>query len=535
VKPTFLRCAAALAAGAALLAALPAPAADEKPAVKPAPALAAIQALLRELQQAGDSKLPATVRMERMAARRPSSDTAERLRTVFGTDTLYTLARQPSTPQRIDWRLTVPPLHHAPAGATAFDWSEGRIDFQYNPAGTTAVMHGSWDMLAAQDARMRFAARGMTLDSRERRGADRLWYGTARMAAAGVSVLAAQDNVAIELLAPSLAVAVVDRGKTGDIGYDLRLGRIEAAGERVEDVRLALRVVKLDKAALAALSDAGARGGTGSDTGTPQQQAALLKPILRELGATMIARGTALDIDEISARYHGIKAVIKGRVALQGATQADLADPKALFGKIGARFDVRIPIAMVRAIATTVAARQAAQQGKTSDPQSVAQLGQSMTDVVVGKLLGGGFARLDNDVLLSTVEWRGGVLLANGKPVPLPTPAAPAAAQPPVALRARGTDVLQARRIDGSCTLPDYPDDVVRQDLALEARFAFVVTAEGKVQAAGVASASAFPDYDRAVAAALATCTYAPALRDGKPFDLATSWRLVRVPGTQRP
>jgi TonB family protein len=549
----IVRCAAVAAAGGALLAALlasaaapaappaaTAPASDSSaPAPKkPSPAAGALQALLRELQRPGDRKLPATVRMERIAARQPSGATAERLRASFGTERLYTLERQPPQPGRVDWRLAIPALHYAPetdkdkGTGTAFDWTEGRLDFRFNQAGTTAEVRGAMDAFSAQDAATRFTARGITLASDQQRGADALWYGKARFAAAGLEVLAREQDVAVALSGMSVDVGVTDKRKTADIGYDLRVGRIAVAGEQVDALRVAVRLANLDKASLLALGDAEARDPAGFETLTPEQQAAALKPLLRGLGQAVLARGTTVEIEEISAVYHGAKAVIKGRVALQGARPADLDDPKALLRKLVARFDVRIPVALLREVAGSVAAKQAAQQGKPSDPQAVAQLRQSMTDVMVGKLLGGGFARLDDDMLVSTVEWRNGELRANGKPVPLPQPSPTPA---PVAATVRGADVLQARRLDGSCTMPDYPEQVVRQDLALDAVFGFVVTADGKVAAPTVARPSPFPDYDRSVLAALAACRYAPALRGGKPFDLATTWRLVRVPGSQRP
>lgn len=531
---------------ASLLAALSASAVGQAPAVPPAPAapaappapspaMLAIQAMLRELQRPDDITLPATVRMERMAAQRLSPATAEQLRAVFGTDRLYTIERQPLRPGQVDWRLAIPALRHAPAQGTAYDWSAGRLDFRFNPAGTTAVLDGSWDTLAIEDATSRVVVRGMTLASRQKRGADKLWYGDARLAIGAIDIQGKADGVSAELTGLGANATVTGRGKVADIAYEGRIGRIAVAGEQVDDLRLALRMVNVDKATMRALSEAGLRQDNALDMLTPQQQLDALKPLLRSVGKAALARGTAVEIDEIGARYHGVKAALKGRIAVRGGTAADLDDMKALARKIVARFEVRIPVALVREISGTIAAKQAAQQGKPDDPQAIAQLRQSMTDVVVGKLLGGGFARMDGDVLVSVVEWRNGALFANGKPVPLPTPQPPGAAQAPVAPGPRGQDVLQARRIDGSCAMPDYPDDVVAGDLPLDVMFGFVVSADGKVAAPTVARASRFPDYDRAALAALAQCRYVPALRRGKPFDLATTWRLVRAPGTARP
>jgi hypothetical protein len=62
-------------------------------------------------------------------------------------------------------------------------------------------------------------------------------------------------------------------------------------------------------------------------------------------------RGSALEIDEISARYRGNKASIRGRIGLAGAVEADLQDMGALVKKIVASFEIRVPVAMVRDIA----------------------------------------------------------------------------------------------------------------------------------------------------------------------------------------
>ncbi|WP_296946276.1 DUF945 family protein [uncultured Massilia sp.] len=536
--------AASLLAALSAFAARQAPPAAPPPAGSPAaaapaapsPGMLAIQALLRELQKPEDRKLPATVRMARLAAQAPSPTVAERLRAAFGTDRLYTLARLPAPPGRVDWRMTIPALRYGSADGNAYEWNTGTLDFQFNPAGTTAVATGGWGLLAAEDAQTRIAARGLTLESRQKRGADGLWFGTMSARLAGMDIRNKADGTLLALTGLAGGFKAIDKGRSADIGYDTRIARIEVAGERVDDLRFAMRMVNLDKASLVELGDAGMRRGDPLAQRTPAQQAEAMKPLLRSFGRAALARGTALEIDEISAAYRGARTVIRGRVAVEDGKPADLDDLKALAGKIVARFEIRVPVALVREIAGTVAAKQAAQQGKADDPQALAQLRQSMTDIVIGKLVGGGFARLDDDVLLSVVEWRNGKLTANGKPVPLPAPGQPGQpGQPPVAMAPRGQEILQARRIDGSCAMPDYPEEVVRRDLPLDVVFGFVVKADGKVAAPTVARASAFPDYDRAALAALAQCAYVPALRAGKPFDLATTWRLVRAPGTPRP
>jgi TonB family protein len=252
-----------------------------------------------------------------------------------------------------------------------------------------------------------------------------------------------------------------------------------------------------------------------------------------------------IEIDDFSARYHGNKATLHGRIALSGAGGADQDDVKALAKRIVARFEIKVPLAIVRDVAASVAARQAAaQQGNGAAGQmSGTQLGQSITDVIVGKLVGGGFARVENDALVSTVEWRDGELRANGKRVALPAATPPTTATQTVAAGASmdlpavplPPDALRARRVETSCRMPDYPDEVVSQNRPLRLVLSYRIAVDGKVLDPAIASPSRFPAWDQAALAALAQCSYVPALKNGTAIELPMVWTIQREPGTARP
>jgi len=92
-------------------------------------------------------------------------------------------------------------------------------------------------------------------------------------------------------------------------------------------------------------------------------------------------------------------------------------------------------------------------------------------------------------------------------------------------------NIQQARLVEGSCTLPGFPDDVVHADRALRQRIDFTIGVDGRVKDARVSQPSGFPDYDRAMVQALSQCSYIPALRDGKPMELRSSRETVRSAG----
>jgi TonB family protein len=326
---------------------------------------------------------------------------------------------------------------------------------------------------------------------------------------------------------------VTEKPKTVDMAYESGIKTIAVAGEQVDDLRFAMRFANIDKKAIADLKAAGERQQDQLAKLSPEQQAEAGKVMMLAFGKAALSRGAAIELDDFSASYHGQKAAVKGRVSFPGATAADLNDAKLLMKKLVARLEVRVPIALVREIAGTVVARQAAQQGGATDPQSIAQLRESATDVVIGKLVGGGFARVENDVLVSTIEWRSGVLTANGKPVPLPAPQPGSKA--PVAMAPGPGTVLQARLVEGSCTLPAYPDEVIAGDRPLKVRVDMTVGVDGRVKRAAIGQPSGFAGYDSALQEAVQQCTYIPALRDGKPIEVSVSRQIVRAPGARQP
>jgi uncharacterized protein YdgA (DUF945 family) len=525
----------------ALLGALPSTfAADRPPGVKvtPGPVADAMQSAARELQLAQDPRQPLSVQIDNMAAVRYTPETAAKLRAVFGNEQPFTFARQPAKPGRLAYRLQLQPLHYAGQNDARVDWDEAQVDFDMDKASTTVEFKGSWNTISAGDPSFRLGAENITLSGRQRRSQDKLWFGSGQLRVARVRGETPQNpNADTGLVMDDwrLDWNTVEHPKTVDMQFQQRIGSIAAAGEKVEDVRFDMRLVNIDRAAMVALQAAGERQ-RQLQASTPEQQLAAMKPLFQTFGKSAIVRGSALEIDEISARYRGNKASIRGRVAFAGAVEADLQDLTKLVKKIVARFEIRVPVAIVRDIAGFVAERQAKQQGAAANPMPPAQMGQTIADVIVGKMVGGGYARIENEVLVSNVEFRNGELTANGKKVELPKPAAGGAPPAPAASQRSSlpANALQARRIDDSCRLPDFPDEVVGQDKPLRAGFSYRVDGAGKVENVRVTAASGYPAWDRTMVEVLGQCRYIPALQDGKPIGLQINWNVARTRGGPR-
>lgn len=496
----------------------------------PGPVMDAVQSLARDMQADQDARLPLPAQLERAAAFRPTPATAAKLRAVFGTDRPYTIERQPGRAGRLAYRWRLQPLHYSGDAGARTDWDEALLDFDMDKDGKAVDFKGRWNKMATEDAAVRLSAEGMTLAGHQRRGQDKLWFGNGQLRIArvrGAAPHTAQPpSAGADLSLNDLRMdwRTVEHPNTVDMQFQQRIGSIEAAGEKVEDVRFDFRFVNIDRASLVALQAAGERQRQQLKTMTPEQQAAAIKPLFQDFGKAVIARGSSIEIDEISARYRGNKASIRGRIGTAGASEADLGDLQSVMKRIVASFEIRVPVAMVRDIAGIVAAKQAQQQGAAAGGMGPVQMGQTLTDIVVGKLVGGGYARIENDVLVSKIEFRDGSLTANGKPVQLTPPTKPMPSP----------NALQARRIEDSCRLPDFPAEVIDQDQPLNAGFSYRVDPEGKVGNLRVRAPSGYPAWDQTMIDALAQCRYIPALQDGKPIGLQIDWNVTRTRGGPR-
>jgi len=543
---------------AAAQAPAPAPAPAQQTAPFPAIPVSDVWTVLRaasqELDAADDPMQPLPVRLERVAAFRYSPDTAARLARIFGSERPYTVERLPGAKGGTAWRAGLPPLRHTDAKGLLTEWDALRIDARVDKSGRGLETRATWPSIASGNDELRFRARGLAYDNKVRFGFGGLWFGKVGIRADSLEAASEQHGFALRAEDVRVDAQVIEKPKAIDQVVSLDIKTIRFGGQPVTDFRLAMRFLNFDKQASADMVRESRKVKALAEDTPPEQRLEALKPSLRALGKSMLAKGAVAQIDELGLSYGGHRATLKGRMQFVNATLADLDDLKLLLTKkLVARFDIRIPVALVREIAGAFAARQvaaqAAQTGGSADPQAIAQLRQSMTDVVVGKLLGGGFARIENDVLVSHLEWRNGTLSANGKPVALPTPQAQPQPQPqtsgdaatppsaalPMALEPGPDNFLQARLVEGSCTLPAFPEDVIRADQALRQRIDYVIGLDGHVKDARLSQPSGSPDYDRAMLAAIQECTYVPALRAGRPIELRTSRETVRAAGAGHP
>jgi TonB family protein len=504
---------------------------------KPSALMEALTAMGREIKLRDDPRAPMRERLDRLASFRHTPETAQKLLKVVGSEQPWTVTRAPAAKGRFDYLARLAPMHYAGEPGETCDWSEMRSTMSLDKASRNLSVRGDWASLVAENKDMRIALRDMRLTGKQTRDSSGLWFGDAQIDIGGVKLDAKAQGVSMALDGLRFKTSMTARPKSVEMGYAMTVKAVDVAGERVDNFTLATRVTNIDKAMMVEMKSFAEKREING--GTPEQRAAALKPLLKAMGKAAIVRGTALEIDELSARFHGNTVSLKGRVSLEAATEADLGSIATLVRKIVAHFDVKVPVAVLRDVSTIAATRASAQFSAQPNPPAnappVAQMAQTITDVMVGKAINGGYARIENDVLVSSIDFRGGVLRINGKELAL-LPFAPPAGQPPARpVAAASPALLQARRIEERCALPDYPQEVVRLDGPLRLSMRFTVGADGALRDIALAAPSQYPAWDQSVLAAAARCVYLPALRNGQPVDVPMTWQVVRTPGSTHP
>lgn len=500
--------------------------------VPPGPVAQALSAMAQELGGLTAPGAPVQQRLDALMVYKHSPATAAKLAKIYGSTPAWALTRQSAGAGNARYQWTLAPLHFVDADGSSTDWSAFPIDISVSDNNRTLDFSGTWPQLTSADRNLRVTLRDLKVAGQQKLSADKLWFGTVGFDVASVNFEPVSNGPRIVMQDLHGDTRVLDQQGRVEIGYQFGVGRIAVGNDGIDNFKIASRLTGIDRKAMLDLQAYGEAQAKVKPAETDAERKAALMPVLKTLVRSAVRSGTALEIDDISASFHGQTIRASGRAVLEGAVDADADSPQALMKKLVVKLNVRAPMALLREATSAIAEMQvrAKNQG-AANPAEAAQLAGSMNDIVLGKLISSGYVRVDGDVLAADIEYNGamGALRINGKAAELPKPAG----APPVA--AASAQMMQARRIDDRCKLPDYPQDVVKADAPLSLTMRLIVKADGSVRNVTLASPSNRPEYDKTVLAAAARCVYMPALRGGKPVDAPVAWKVVRESGTVRP
>jgi TonB family protein len=508
----------------------------------PGPVADALSAMAQELGAATPPTMPVQQRMETLIKFRHSPATAAKLEKIYGSTPAWTLSRLPPTNAAAAngtalYRGALSALHFKDTDGSTVDWDPLAVEIGVRADGKAMNFVGHWPQLTSVSKDVRIAMRNMTVEGKQERSADGLWFGAAWVDIASVVFEPTRGGPRIALEGMRTDQRMSDRQKLVDLGYQFQIKRIAVGTDGVDNFKLSTRLTGIDRQTMLELQAYGEKQAAAGQPATAAEKRAALVPMLNAMARGAIRSGTALDIDELSASFHGQTLRANGRVSLENAVEADADNAPALLKKLVVKLHVTAPMALLREVTNVLAEVQVKARNKgAANPREVAQLAGSMNDIALGKMVSSGYVRVEGDTLISDIEFNGGNggLRINGKAAALPQ--LPGVMPPGSGLAGgAGAGLMQARRIDDRCKLPDYPADVVTADSPLSLTMRLIVKADGSVRNVTLAVPSARPDYDQAVLAAAARCVYIPALRNGQPVDTPVAWKVTREAGSVRP
>lgn len=526
---------AALASHSAVGAAPVSAAAASAPAAAPSPqaqsefidAMSSAALELKAEFRADDDLAKAAERYRRFEF---TPDTRKKLMAVFGSEHPFEMVSTPLPKGGTRFVMTLPAHNYVSPGGTNVDWSALTLAVLSDKGDKLRSISGDWSSLIAVGQDMTVAVRDVSYEGKTSRGPGDLWYGKQHMRVGGVMLdgagaVSANANVKVERLdqpaaaggkAPAASMSstgpvwlkgveldfdLVQRGKASNLAYRFGIESISVAEQQVDRFNLGLRVLNMDTAALAAFNRE-LQELNRSKLPAAEQQLAVLA-VMKRVGQSLIKQGATLEIDDLSASYKGNKVALKGSFAFKQVVDADFDAPIRLLKKLVARAEIRLPLALVKDVSGQLARKQLApRSAEPSFENEVAEAAKNMADVVIGKLVGDGYARIEKNELRSSIVFKDGKLVVNGKTITLPLLDA-----------LMSGPITPPAEVPGKCHWPEFPVNAAAKNLTLQ----YDIGADGRAGKITVVQGSELAEFDAAAIAAVKACRWTPASKDGKP------------------
>lgn len=338
-----------------------------------------------------------------------SEELKPRLKAIFGTDKPFALERLADSKGRHRYQSVLKAGSHTEEQAHVA-WSDITLRTDTNFAGNQMNYSGAVKSLSMGVA-SKAQVSDITIDGRQTRAADGLWYGSVNMGVASVSVPAAAGQGFL-LQDLRFKTDLQRRGKVTDLAYGLTIKSAGMGDNIVERINIATRVRGMDSAAVADFMHFASS--PQWQQLAPDASVQVMMRKAKEMGQSLLKAGLEIIIDDISAAWRGQVASLKGRIGFAKATDADLESLPAVLKKLTVRLDVRVPVLAVQEYAR-ITASKSFDRDAPDYAANVAAAQKQIADKMVGDIAKTGFVAVDQDALRTLVEFRNGVLTLNGK------------------------------------------------------------------------------------------------------------------------
>lgn len=402
------------------------PAAPVAPVAATAPApeflkqetIITLGAAVKEVQAALAKQRTPGKRLDSYTTFQFSSELQPKLKEIFGTERPFPMERVPGGAKgQVNYVAKLAPYTYKQDNGTDFTWTELVSKTSVDKSGRTLNTSVAWPSLVVSRVGGSFSMLDMSMTSKQVTGADNVGYGNAIVKIGSVvvrdmSVAGADAREAIRFEDIEAKSAVRRRGAMAEIAYSSSIKAIVFGNDWVERSNFAFRLTNVPAKALADM-DQQWRALQDRKLEPADQHKQIMKT-LQDFGKRIAIAGATLFIDDISVGYRGNVASLKGRIGFQKVAEADFKDLTALLKKVVARFEVRVPVALVHDVSRTFAVKAV----NPSAPDAAKQIDtatEALSSMVVGKTVSGGYGVVEKNELRTLIEFKGGTLLVNGK------------------------------------------------------------------------------------------------------------------------
>ncbi|MBT3069198.1 DUF945 family protein [Rhodoferax sp. U11-2br] len=244
-----------------------------------------------------------------------------------------------------------------------------------------------------------------------------LWLGLNRFTMGRLHVRHGPSNTDWEIGDTSFRLETKPHGNRVDVAFESAIDSVRWPSDGLGRIHLAARVADLDGKLLATYV-AGQRRVQTSDL-AQSALAAVIQQSNNAMLRAMFRQGLTIDISDLSVQYHGMTAHMDGRIAWPPGL--DLSAPEQMLTQMALRFNVSLPMAMVDMYIRNIVGTQlraAAQPGQVISPQQLDKAAKEQLASMLATGLNNGLLTVENNTLLSTIEFKSSQLFLNGHVLP---------------------------------------------------------------------------------------------------------------------
>jgi hypothetical protein len=245
-----------------------------------------------------------------------------------------------------------------------------------------------------------------------------LWLGSYRFMLGQFSYHESRSNLDVGVGSSVFKYGLAQRGDRVDVDFDGNIDSVRWSSDGVGRIHLAAYVSDLDGKALVAYM-ASQRQVQASDLAEGARAVVIHQTGMSMLHA-MFLRGLAIDIQDLSVQFHGKTASLDGRISWPPGV--DVLAPDQLAKQMELRLNVRLPMSMVDTFVRRIMdseMRNAAQSDQVASAQLLDKQTKERTAAMLAAGLNAGMIRVENDTLISTIEFKSSQLFLNGHVLPL--------------------------------------------------------------------------------------------------------------------